>query len=72
MSWFCTSAVLGIARAWGEKAVKNNGAEMVVLEGNGEKIVASENSPFPFPLFDSELSHCSSPELLVKLQFSPL
>lgn len=26
----------------GKKAVQNNGAEMVVLEGNGEKIVASE------------------------------
>lgn len=26
----------------GKKAVQNNGAEMVVLEGNGGKIVASE------------------------------
>lgn len=26
----------------GKKAVQNNGAEMVVLEGNGEMIVASE------------------------------
>lgn len=40
--------VLHLQQPWvlqvpeGKQTVQNNGAQMVVLEGNGEKIVASE------------------------------
>lgn len=37
----------------------------------GKRLWPLKTVHFPFPS-DSELSYCSSPELLVKLQFSPL
>lgn len=41
-SWFCTSSRLGYWKCLRENKLQNNGPEMVVLEGNGKKIVASE------------------------------
>lgn len=72
LSWFCTSAGLGIARAWGGKAVQNNGAEMVVLEGNGEKIVASEKQSISLSLFWQWIIQLILPWAAGELQFSPL
>lgn len=56
----------------GKKAVQNNGAEMVVLEGNGEKIVASEKQSISLSPLWQWIIQLILPWAAGELQFSPL
>lgn len=70
LSWFCR---LGHCKSLrGKKLFKIMELRRLCWREMGKRLWPLKNSPFPFPFFGSELCHWSSPELLVKLQFSPL